>query len=118
MREAKKADVKAMDVDTLIAWTATNGLLNYRLGNASLARDHYRIAIESAELRGKHIMATMAALHWALAALESGDEHATPLREDALARAARFPVPPVLALVARLELAVDNNAEHRPPPRH
>lgn len=115
VREAQLADVSAMDLDTRICWTATVGLLNYRLDNLQFGRDHYRAALEAAERQGKGVMAAMAALHWALAALESGDEQAAMIREEALARADRFPVPPVSALRARLMAAVDSSAP--PPPR-
>jgi Flp pilus assembly protein TadD len=102
VREADRARVADMDADTLTAWTATVGLLNYRLGQPQVGRRHYHAAVAAAERQGNETMATIAALNWAVASLHAREPDAEQLREAALLRASNSSDPAVATTRARL----------------
>ena len=100
--EARLAEVALIDENTRIAWQATNGLLNYRLGNGMLGQQQYEAAIAAATQKGLNVVAAVAALNWALVTAEIGDAAARDAAAIALDLADRSPTPPVVALRKRL----------------
>ena len=102
MTEAKFLDSTALDADSLIAWTATVGFINYRAGNLPLGREHYASSVSKATQQGRPTLAAIAALYWALSSHEAGEDGSMLIREMALERAMTISDPAVTTLRQRL----------------
>lgn len=88
--------------DTIV-WLATNGLLEFRGGNANRGRDLYREAIEKARILGSNRLLALARLNFAFEAYEAGCPDAEQVRLEALQATQELQDPDIVPLRQRLQ---------------